>query len=173
MVKLPLLPSGPGGVRLPPVHSPWRSRHYWAEKVRRQRKIFHQSTCKEERAMIRTMRLARRVPRKSAVHSPRLDVCYSFPFHPDMARIALGITIALLLATCAFSYLTHTKIVGFENDIASLKTQLASTQQRLAKSEADLENVPIRPGGCQKTGRGPDRPIWRRPRPAWMRPRPR
>lgn len=71
-----------------------------------------------------------------------------------MARIALGITIALLLATCAFSYLTHTKIVGFESDIASLKTQLGSTQQRLAKTEADLKSSQSDLGDAKKQVEG-------------------
>jgi hypothetical protein len=45
VVKLPLLPSGPGGVRLPPVHSPWRNPHYQMEKSTAQPEKLHQCSC--------------------------------------------------------------------------------------------------------------------------------
>ncbi len=58
-----------------------------------------------------------------------------------MVRIALGITLALLLATCILGFQTRTKIGGLNDKITSLGTQLASTQQKLAKSEADLKTT--------------------------------
>jgi predicted nucleic acid-binding Zn-ribbon protein len=56
-----------------------------------------------------------------------------------MARIALGITLALLLATCYFGFSTRTKVEGLNDKIAGLSSELSSTQQRLAKSEADFK----------------------------------
>jgi uncharacterized phage infection (PIP) family protein YhgE len=55
-----------------------------------------------------------------------------------MARIALGITLVLLLATCFFGFETRSKVQGLNDKVASLGTEVTNTQQRLAKSEADL-----------------------------------
>lgn len=57
-----------------------------------------------------------------------------------MARIALGITLALLLATCVLGYLTRTKIQGLNDNIATLNSNLASTKATLAKTQIDLKN---------------------------------
>jgi outer membrane murein-binding lipoprotein Lpp len=54
-----------------------------------------------------------------------------------MARIALGITLALLLATCFLAFETRSKVQGLNDNVTDLKGQVASANQRAAKSDAD------------------------------------
>jgi DNA repair exonuclease SbcCD ATPase subunit len=56
-----------------------------------------------------------------------------------MARIALGITLVLLLATCFFGFETRSKVTDLNGKVSTLGSELSSAQQRLAKTEADLK----------------------------------
>lgn len=58
-----------------------------------------------------------------------------------MARIALGITLAFLLATCFFGFQTRSKILGLNDQVAGLTTNLADTKQNLAKTTATLKTT--------------------------------
>jgi predicted nucleic acid-binding Zn-ribbon protein len=58
-----------------------------------------------------------------------------------MARIALGITLVLLLATCYFGFETRSKVTGLNDKITGLGTELTSTQNTLAKAKADLSTT--------------------------------
>ena len=58
-----------------------------------------------------------------------------------MARIALGITLALLLATCFFGFSTRTKIQGLNDQVGQLGTQLNSAKQTVVKDEALLKTA--------------------------------
>ena len=55
-----------------------------------------------------------------------------------MARIALCITLVLLLATCFFGFETRSKVTGLNDKVSGLTTELTNTQNSLAKSKADL-----------------------------------
>jgi hypothetical protein len=57
-----------------------------------------------------------------------------------MARIALGITLALLIVTCVFVFLTRAKVADLGDKVVNIGMELSSTQQRLAKSAADLKS---------------------------------
>ena len=54
-----------------------------------------------------------------------------------MARIALGITLALLLATCYFGFETKSKVGDLSDQLNGAKSQLASANQEAAKAKAD------------------------------------
>jgi hypothetical protein len=58
-----------------------------------------------------------------------------------MARIALGITLLLLLATCFFGFETHSHVVELTDQKAQLSQQLSSAQQQTAKAKADLTSA--------------------------------
>jgi len=58
-----------------------------------------------------------------------------------MARIALGITLALLLATCFFGFKTWDKVQGLNQQVASLTSDLHTTQQSLARTQATLKST--------------------------------
>ena len=58
-----------------------------------------------------------------------------------MARIALGITLALLIATCFFGFETRSKITGLYDQIGQKDTQLASATQAVAKAKAELKGA--------------------------------
>jgi len=55
-----------------------------------------------------------------------------------MARIALGITIALLLATCFFGYENHEKVAGLIEDKRQISLQISSIQTQMSRAKADL-----------------------------------
>jgi uncharacterized phage infection (PIP) family protein YhgE len=57
------------------------------------------------------------------------------------SRIALGVTVALLLATCFFGFQTHSKVQGLNDQVASLTSNLAIANQQLAKTKADLKSA--------------------------------
>jgi len=58
-----------------------------------------------------------------------------------MARIALGITLFFLLATCFFGYETYTKVENLTANLGQLKMQLSSSQQQTARAKADLNTA--------------------------------
>jgi len=59
-----------------------------------------------------------------------------------MARIApLGITLVLLLATCFFSFETHSKVQGLNDSVTGLKAGVASANQRAARADADKKTA--------------------------------
>jgi uncharacterized protein YlxW (UPF0749 family) len=58
-----------------------------------------------------------------------------------MARIALGITVALLLITCFFGYSTSTKVQGFSEKMSSMTAQLNSAQGQANKAKADAKQA--------------------------------
>jgi DNA repair exonuclease SbcCD ATPase subunit len=53
-----------------------------------------------------------------------------------MARIALGITLLLLLATCYFGYASHSKIGDLSDKVAGLQQQADSDNQQVASAAA-------------------------------------
>jgi len=55
-----------------------------------------------------------------------------------MARIALGITLALLLVTCFFTFETKSKVGDLSEKVTSLGSELTAAQTGLAKSKTDL-----------------------------------
>jgi peptidoglycan hydrolase CwlO-like protein len=58
-----------------------------------------------------------------------------------MARIALGITVALLLVTCFFGFQTWNKVQGLNLDLANTKATLKSTQTELAATKTKLQSA--------------------------------
>ncbi|MGA3170104.1 MAG: hypothetical protein ABSE62_03745 [Chthoniobacteraceae bacterium] len=58
-----------------------------------------------------------------------------------MARIALGITLVLILVTGFFAFETRTKVLGLTDQVATLNTNLAAATQARAKAEADLRTT--------------------------------
>ena len=58
-----------------------------------------------------------------------------------MAKIALGVTIALLLVTCFFGFETKSNIQGLEANLARTNDQLATSEQNLTKTKADLKTA--------------------------------
>src|SRR5579862_7241675 len=55
-----------------------------------------------------------------------------------MARIALGITLILLLATCYFGYETKSKVVALNDNLTAAKADASSARQLASKEKADL-----------------------------------
>ena len=58
-----------------------------------------------------------------------------------MARIALGITLALLLITCFFGFETRSNVQALHDQVASLTINLAGARQDLTKAKADLASA--------------------------------
>ena len=58
-----------------------------------------------------------------------------------MARIALGITLVLLLATCFFGFETRSHVLELTDQKTQLGLQLSSAQQQTAKAKADLTSA--------------------------------
>lgn len=56
-----------------------------------------------------------------------------------MARIALIITLVLVLATCYFGYASRTKILGLNDKVAGLTSDLNRTTADLNKTKSDLK----------------------------------
>jgi len=54
-----------------------------------------------------------------------------------MARIALFITLVLLLATCFFAFETHTKVQGLNDTVTTTKAERDTANQQRAKADAD------------------------------------
>jgi uncharacterized phage infection (PIP) family protein YhgE len=58
-----------------------------------------------------------------------------------MARIALGITLALLLATCFFGFETRTKVQDLNDKLTTIGSQLSGAQQQAAVAKANLKSA--------------------------------
>jgi len=58
-----------------------------------------------------------------------------------MARIALGITLVFLIATCFFEYEAHSKVAALNDRVAQLGMQLSGAQQQTARAKADLNTA--------------------------------
>jgi uncharacterized phage infection (PIP) family protein YhgE len=58
-----------------------------------------------------------------------------------MPKIALGITIVLLIATCYFGYATQSKVASLKTSNSQLAMSLSSAQQQASKAKADLSTA--------------------------------
>jgi len=58
-----------------------------------------------------------------------------------MARIALGIALAFLLATCFFGFETHSKVTDLAANLQSAKSAADSATQSAARARADLRTA--------------------------------
>lgn len=58
-----------------------------------------------------------------------------------MARIALGITLVFLLATCFFGFETHSKVADLADSLQSAKSALASSQQEEAREKIQVRSA--------------------------------
>lgn len=58
-----------------------------------------------------------------------------------MAKILLGISLAIIIATAALGYMTREKVIALQGDLKETKSTLATTKTTLARTEADLKKT--------------------------------